>query len=358
MLARNRTVRRALNASLITAILAGIAATWLLMPLGTDAAVKALAVIAAASLCQVAIFLASTRNRHRAIASLSERLDAALSGERDLDFHDMSEGELSVLSSEIDKVITRLNLTVDELEQEKLSLSDSLANISHQLKTPLTSIALSTELLKSTLIQTQADPSTIDRVRTIQGLQEHVENLVAALLKLARIDAGVVKLAHVPVNAERLVRRTYEGLAIAYDIKDVGCTIDADPAAQFEGDPNWSTEALANVLKNCLEHTPSGGTVRIAAREDAIACRITVSDSGPGIPEKDLPHIFERFYRGSAADDTRGSEVNPTGVGIGLSLAKSLVKSQGGTIKASNIPAPDGSVAGARFEFVFFKNPV
>lgn len=358
MLARNRTVRRALNASLITAILAGIAATWLLLPLGTGAAVKALAVIVAASLCQVAIFLASTRNRHRAIASLSERLDAALSDERDLDFHDMSEGELSVLSSEIDKVITRLNLTVDELEQEKLSLSDSLANISHQLKTPLTSIALSTELLKSDLIQTQADPSAIDRVRTIQGLQEHVENLVAALLKLARIDAGVVKLAHVPVNAERLVRRAYEGLAIAYDIKDVGCTIDAEPTAQFEGDPSWSAEALANVLKNCLEHTPSGGSVRITAREDAIACRITVSDSGPGIPEQDLPHIFERFYRGSAADDTRGSEVNPTGVGIGLSLAKSLVKSQGGTIKASNIPAPDGSIAGARFDFIFFKNPV
>lgn len=358
MLARNRCVRRTLKASLITAILAGIAATWLLLPLGTGAVMKALAVLAAASLCQVAIFLASTRKRHQAIASLSERLDAALSGERDLDFHDMSEGELSVLSSEIDKVITRLNLTVDELEQEKLSLSDSLANISHQLKTPLTSIALSTELLKSTLIQTQADPSAIDRVRTIQGLQEHVENLVAALLKLARIDAGVVKLAHVPVNAERLIRRAYEGLAIAYDIKDVGCMIEADPAAQFEGDPNWSTEALANVLKNCLEHTPSGGTVRITAREDAIACRITVSDSGPGIPEQDLPHIFERFYRGSGADDARGSEVNPTGVGIGLSLAKSLVKSQGGTIKASNIPAPDGSVAGARFEFIFFKNPV
>ena len=358
MLTRNRCVRRALKASLITAILAGIAATWLLLPLGTGAVVKALALLAAASLCQVAIFLASTRKRHQAIASLSERLDAALSSERDLDFHDMSEGELSVLSSEIDKVITRLNLTVDELEREKLSLSDSLANISHQLKTPLTSIALSTELLKSTLIQTQADPSAIDRVRTIQGLQEHVENLVAALLKLARIDAGVVKLAHVPVNAGRLVRRAYEGLAIAYDIKDVGCAIDADPAAQFEGDPNWSTEALANVLKNCLEHTPSGGTVRITAREDAIACRITVSDSGPGIPEQDLPHIFERFYRGSGADDTRGSEVNPTGVGIGLSLAKSLVKSQGGTIKASNIPAPDESVAGARFEFIFFKNPV
>lgn len=358
MLTRNRCVRRALKASLITAILAGIAATWLLLPLGTGAVVKALTVLAAASLCQVAIFLASTRKRHQAIASLSERLDAALSRERDLDFHDMSEGELSVLSSEIDKVITRLNLTVDELEREKLSLSDSLANISHQLKTPLTSIALSTELLKSTLIQTQADPSAIDRVRTIQGLQEHVENLVAALLKLARIDAGVVKLAHVPVNAGRLVRRAYEGLAIAYDIKDVGCMIEADPATQFEGDPNWSTEALANVLKNCLEHTPSGGTVRITAREDAIACRITVSDSGPGIPEQDLPHIFERFYRGSGADDTRGSEVNPTGVGIGLSLAKSLVKSQGGTIKASNIPAPDGSVAGARFEFIFFKNPV
>ncbi len=113
------------------------------------------------------------------------------------------------------------------------------------------------------------------------------------------------------------------------------------PGTSFTGDAAWSAEALGNVLKNCLEHTPAGGTVRVSAREDAVALRLHVTDTGPGIAAEDLPHLFERFYRGE------GSE----GFGIGLPLARSLTIAQGGTLRAGN----DRATGGARFDFAFPK---
>lgn len=153
-------------------------------------------------------------------------------------------------------------------------------------------------------------------------------------------------------------------LAVAFDLADVRLSIDVQPEASFSGDLSWSAEALGNVLKNCMEHTPAGRCVRLRATEDALACRISIEDDGPGIAPEDLPHVFERFYRGghSAAKETealgRGSEVNPAGVGIGLSLAKSLIAAQGGTITARNATDANGRVTGARFDITFFKTAV
>ena len=118
------------------------------------------------------------------------------------------------------------------------------------------------------------------------------------------------------------------------------------------GDAAWTREALTNVLKNCVEHTPAGGTVSITAREDAVACRIRVEDTGPGIAEKDLPHVFERFYPGTSNPARRDEDTcNPSGVGIGLSLSRALLVAQGAQITASNA-SPTG---GARFDLVFPK---
>ena len=119
-------------------------------------------------------------------------------------------------------------------------------------------------------------------------------------------------------------------------------------AATFQGDAPWTAEAVENIAKNCMEHTPPGGTVTVAVSEDALACTIAVSDTGPGIAPEDLPHIFERFYRGRGGE---GPDVaQPAGFGIGLSLAQALVSAQGGTLRAFN--NPDG---GARFEIAFPK---
>lgn len=379
---RNREIRRALIACLLATAL-GTVATYLvtrsimLDALGgarivtasineaasmvTSGASDASATLFAAictfvtGLIVTVLFIILTNRRYRALANMAANLDRVLAGERDIRLRDMSEGELAILSSEIDKVIARLNLTVDELQAEKLALSDALADISHQLKTPLTSIAISTELIRDRLSARGDSEDLVERLRLIQTLQARVEDLVAALLKLARIDAGVIKLVCGAVDARELVRKSFEPLAIAFDIADVRFSADVQDGASYEGDLTWSVEALENILKNCMEHTPAGGCVSVRVTEDVLACRIRIEDTGPGIAESDLPHIFERFYRGSRDANATPSEVNPAGVGIGLALSKSLVTAQGGTLTAENLRDENGNVTGAAFNLVFFK---
>lgn len=379
---RNREVRRALIACLLVTAL-GTVATYLvtrsimLDALGgarivtasineaasmvtSGASVASAALFAAictlvTGLIVTVIFMILTDRRYRALANMAANLDRVLAGERDIRLRDMSEGELAILSSEIDKVIARLNLTVDELQAEKLALSDALADISHQLKTPLTSIAISTELIRDRLSARGDSEDLVERLRLIQTLQARVEDLVSALLKLARIDAGVIKLVCGDVDARELVRKSFEPLAIAFDIADVRFSADVQDGASYEGDLTWSVEALENILKNCMEHTPAGGCVSARVTEDVLACRIRIEDTGSGIAESDLPHIFERFYRGSRDANAAPSEVNPAGVGIGLALSKSLVTAQGGTLTAENLRDENGNITGAAFNLVFFK---
>ncbi len=379
---RNREVRRALIACLLVTALGTVASYLVTRSIMLDALGGARIVTASineaasmvtsgasdasatlfAAICTFAtglivtvIFIILTNRRYRALANMAANLDRVLAGERDIRLRDMSEGELAILSSEIDKVIARLNLTVDELQAEKLALSDALADISHQLKTPLTSIAISTELIRDRLSARGDSEDLVERLRLIQTLQARVEDLVAALLKLARIDAGVIKLVCGAVDARELVRKSFEPLAIAFDIADVRFSADVQDGASYEGDLTWSVEALENILKNCMEHTPAGGCVSVRVTEDVLACRIRIEDTGPGIAESDLPHIFERFYRGSRDANAAPSEVNPAGVGIGLALSKSLVTAQGGTLTAENLRDENGNITGAAFNLVFFK---
>lgn len=382
MMLRNKELRRALAIGVCLAIIGSIAAYFLtravldtsagsshLPATSIDATMATLQSAAraapfvaaccalATSLLVTVTFTIYTVKRYRALSSMAENLDRVLAGERDICLRDMDEGELAILASEIDKTIARLNLTVDELQAEKLALSNALADISHQLKTPLTSIAISTELIRERLAERDDARDIVERLRLVQRLQGRVEDLVAALLKLARIDAGVIQLVQMPVDAAELVRKSYEPLAIAFDIADVAFESSIQQGAGFQGDLAWSVEALENILKNCMEHTPAGGRVRVIASEDVLACRIRVEDTGPGIAEADLPHIFERFYRGSNAGEGT-SEVSPAGVGIGLSLAKSLITAQGGQLTAENLRGEQGAIIGAAFNLTFFKATV
>lgn len=345
MLLRNTEVRRTVIVFLAVGV-AGVGTAWALA--GSAAAV----VVAATVTALLAIYLVATWRRYRRIAHMAEQVDAVLHGERDVSFERMREGELAVLASELDKMRSRLELANEDLLREKGALADALADVSHQIKTPLTSLSLMTSLTRGALVADGTHPGEVERLRTMERLEGRVEWLVSSLLKLARIDAGVVSFARARVDGAELVARATEPLEIAAELAGVELVRDVQPGAGFEGDLAWTAEALENILKNCLEHTPAGGHVSVRASEDALAFRLSVEDTGPGIAPDDLPHVFERFYRGgpTSAD---GSEVDPGGVGIGLALAKSLVTAQGGSIRAGNVTG-----GGARFDVVFFKATV
>ena len=185
-------------------------------------------------------------------------------------------------------------------------------------------------------------------VRELESMIERVSWLVTTLLKIAKVDAGAMHVERREVRAAEVARRAVAPLATAMDLRDVNLVMELDETATFQGDAPWTAEAVENIAKNCMEHTPPGGTVTVVVREDALATTIAVSDTGPGIAPEDLPHIFERFYRGGAVEEANVAQ--PAGFGIGLSLAQALVSAQGGTLRASN--NPDG---GARFEIAFPK---
>ncbi len=346
MLLRNQEVRRTVAATAVVGA-AGALLAWRLAGPGAAACVAGTAAVL------LLVWLAATRARYRSLARMAAQLDDILHGARDVSFERMREGELAILASELDKMCNRLALANEDLAHERNALADALADISHQLKTPLTSLALMTSLARRELVANGAHVEQVERLRTMERLEDRVEWLVSSLLKLARIDAGVVSFARARVDGSQLVARAAEPLAVAFDLADVRLIVDAAPGAGFEGDLSWTAEALENVLKNCLEHTPAGGEVRVSCAEDALAFRLCVEDAGPGIAAEDLPHVFERFYRGGEKDARAAgasSEVDPAGVGIGLALARSLVTAQGGTIRAGNAAG-----GGARFDIVFFK---
>lgn len=340
MMLRNRELARTALVAAAVTLAGAIAAWWLLSP-------GAALAVALTSCAVGAVWLDSTLARYRALAELAAQVDRVLHGERDVAFARMREGELAILASELDKMKNRLTLAAEDLESEKNALADALADISHQLKTPLTSLTLMTVNLRRRLSADAGGAADAAQLRSMERLLGRVQWLVASLLKLARIDAGVVSFSREHVGVPELVERSFEPLAVAFDLADVAFdTTGVDPSAGFEGDVAWTSEALENILKNCLEHTPAGGCVCVSAKEDALGCRIRVTDTGPGIAEKDLPHVFERFYRGGSD----GCEVDPAGVGIGLALAQSLVAAQGGSVRASNAPC-----GGAVFDIVFMK---
>ncbi|MBM6868415.1 sensor histidine kinase [Collinsella tanakaei] len=319
--------------------------------------------VAAAAVVLGAVVALFTRARYRALARLAAELDRCLSAERPIRIERVREGELAILENEIAKLLQKLSVSVEQLERERGLLADALADISHQLKTPLTSLRLMTELARKQTaalegVDGDAREGLMRRLRAIERLQEQVMWLTTALLKLARIDAGAIALERTPVDVGELVRRAAEPLAIAFDLADVELAVDVEDGCSFPGDLAWTAEALTNILKNCLEHTPAAGCVSIRAHEDALAVRIRVSDTGSGIAPEDLPHIFERFYRGHREISNSAGEPNPGGVGIGLALARSLIAAQDGRLVAGNVADAVGNVTGAFFEIAFFKTVV
>ncbi len=288
----------------------------------------------------ITIYLLSTYRRYRRIYELSSDIDRILHGSNHLPFKSYSEGELGVLQSEIYKMTVRLREQQQKLQEDKIYLASSIADISHQIRTPLTSVNLLVSFLSDAAV------SDAERRKFSQELYDQlarIDWLITALLKISRLDAGIVQLNRETASFSELLKRAAAPLLIPMELREQTLSVETD--GTFSGDISWTCEALTNIVKNCMEHTPNGGEIKIRALENALFSEVVISDNGCGIDKDDLPHIFERFYKGKDSDDRS--------IGIGLALAKMIITKQNGTVKAEN--KPDG---GAMFTIRFYKGTV
>ena len=283
----------------------------------------------------------STYMRYKCIYELSADVDRILHGnDMNLSLDKYQEGELAVLQSEIHKMILRLREQRQQLQEDKSYLANALADISHQVRTPLTSINLLVDLLSEPDI---TDERRMKLTHELMSLLSRIDWLITTLLKISKLDAGTVQLKQETIALQELICKATEPLLIPIEIREQNLYIETN--GTFTGDVSWSVEAISNIVKNCMEHTPKGGEIRIAASENLLFTEIVISDSGTGIAKEDLPHIFDRFYKSKNAGDKN--------FGIGLSLARMIITNQNGVIKAEN-----NATKGALFTIRFYKGTV
>jgi signal transduction histidine kinase len=280
-----------------------------------------------------------TNGRYREIKKLTHYLRQMESGNYSLDIRDNQEGELSILKNEIYKVTQMLSEQSSALQNEKLKLKDAISDISHQVKTPLTSMMVMADLLSD------EDLSLNKRKEFTQKLLTQIERLewlVSSLLKLSKMDAGTIQFKKEKVMVKRLLENATQPLLIPIELKNQRISISGKDNISFIGDENWTREAILNILKNCMEHTPENGEISIMFSENALFTEIMIRDNGIGITKKDLPHIFKRFYKGQNARE--GS------VGIGLAMAQQIITNQNGDLEVTST-----SMKGTTFRIKFYK---
>ena len=257
------------------------------------------------------------------IEELNTYLEKVLSDDDPPEILDIEEGELSILKSNIYKVTTKLKYQKELLKQDKVTLATAMADISHQLKTPLTSMMVMNDLLKS-----EEDGEKREEFLKTQSDQlDRMNWLIQTLLKLSKLDAGSVLLTKEDIAADELIKDVMKPFEIQLELKNISFVSEI-PEAFVMCDKNWTVEAIQNIVKNCIEHMDEGGSLKVSLIDTNIFSQILINDTGCGIAAEDIPHVFERFYRGKNA--------GKDSVGIGLALAKTIIENQHGEISVKS----------------------
>ena len=271
--------------------------------------------------------------RKSEIEALSQHIRKIIDG-ADIDLRVSHEGVWNILRNDIHILAKQKNEQVDVLLQDKAVLRDTLADISHQLKTPLTSMMIMIDLLGGAPAEKQAE--FIQNIKV--GLQR-TEWLVSALLKMAKLEADAVVFARAPVHSDTLIEQAADPLRIQLELK--GQEIETRGEAALYCDKRWTAEALGNLIKNASEHSPAGAVIRVEAGANPICSWIGVTDSGPGLTVTQTAKLFCRFE----------SAQSGTGYGIGLPLALAIMRGQDGDIEVMG----GGRGTGATFTLKLFK---
>lgn len=288
----------------------------------------------------IIIFTVLTKRRYKNLNDLNDYLSLVCKGIYDMNIDDNTEGELSILKNNLYKVITLLQSQNEYLKNDKLYLADSIADISHQLKTPLTSMMVMCELLEN-----EENPEKRQEfVSVINNQLSKMKWLITNILKISKLDADATEFKRDEVSISKVLDDSLKPFALTAELKNITIQNNTDDFV-FNGDENWTVEAVSNIVKNCLEHTNDGGKITIASDSTNLYNKLTISDNGCGIAEEDLPHIFERFYHGKNS--------SKDSVGIGLALAKTIFEKENASV---TVESEQGK--GSAFEIIFYKSVV
>ena len=300
------------------------------------------AAVYAIPFCVILAMLLSFGFYWRHVARETEKRTAALSGYLDR----IMEGQYdtlmqydtgSALEDSIYKAVVLLREEREQAQRAKKNLADNMADLSHQLKTPAASIGLTLSLIK----KRAWDEQTVDDIRRMEEQVGHLQHLVGSMLTLSRLDAGVLVLEEKEFDLEEMLVDAVQPFVRQMEEKRICFEIQGADGISLIGDFGWCSEAFGNIIKNSMEHTPEQGNIRIACQDNPIYTEIVIQDSGVGFDEADLPHLFERFYRGAGS--------SKDSAGIGLALSRSIIEKENGTVTAEN-----AETGGARFCIKFY----
>lgn len=258
------------------------------------------------------------------IKKLIHTLDTIMGGNYKPDFSCFKEGEIGLLTSQLELVVKRTEHIVNELKREKNSVKDSIADISHQLKTPLAGLLSYLDLLE----QNECDLNKKEQLEKCIYLTERMNDLIKAMLELAKLEADAIELKIVNQNCKTIVENAVFSAKSFRPNSNVNFNFKIDSDLEIRCDSKWFMQALVNIIVNAMDYSPAGGCVYITAIQNGGVITLKINDQGGGIAENELPKIFNRFYR--AANSPKG------GFGIGLSMAESIIKLHKGNIRAVN----------------------
>lgn len=299
-----------------------------------------IAIIIAGGIAVTIVILSYNKKREEKISDINRYIGKVNSGNYELKIEENGEDELTKLRNELYKTTVLLRETAENSEKEKTNLSNSLTDISHQLKTPLTSIRIMIDN-----IQNNPDMDEKTRNEFIEDISKQIDwisSLVISLLKLAKFDAGSIVMRDEEINVKKLIQNIISNLAILIDIKDIKIEESISEQITLFADYNWQLEALTNIIKNCIEHSFDGGKIKIEAESNSVFTKIIITDEGEGIEKKDLNRIFERFYKSAKSSENS--------IGIGLALAKTIIEKERGYIKVESEVGK-----GTKFEIKYLK---
>ena len=286
------------------------------------------------------VYLLNLRKFYKKLDKVNLYINDVLNDNYTFNIKEFEEGTFNTLKNDVYKITNKLKEQNENMKKDKKYLEDTLSDISHQLKTPLTSMYMINNLLSDEKLSLEKRKEFLSKN---QAQLERIEWLVTSLLKLSRLESGTIKLKQESIKVIDLIKEALSPLNIPIELKNQRLIFKGNMNTKVICDKKWTTEALLNILKNAHEHTREKGMIEVVWQDNPLYVSIIITDTGEGIKNEDLKHIFERFYKAKNS--------NKDSIGIGLNMAKQIINKQNGEISVRSILGK-----GTEFKIQFFKN--